>query len=127
MSTRAVYTFKDSDNTFHIYKHSDGYPEGAATFIKKSVALAWPLPRFEASEFSAAFVAANKERGGDIYLTGGYDDHGDLDYRYEITFKENHIYVKAFNHYGEGFDEKSYTEIFNGTLENFEKNCKFIE
>lgn len=124
MSTRAVYTFKDSDNTFHVYKHCDGYPEGAAIFIKKAVALAWPLPRFEASEFSAAFVAANKERGGDIYLTGGYDDHGDLDYRYEITFKDNQIHVQAFTHtIGAGKLNRS---IFQGTLEKFEKECETI-
>lgn len=30
MSTRAVYTFKDDHKKFSIYKHHDGYPEGAA-------------------------------------------------------------------------------------------------
>jgi hypothetical protein len=43
-----------------IYKHSDGYPEGAVCWITRALEFAWPLPRFEADEFAAAFVAANK-------------------------------------------------------------------
>lgn len=61
MSTRAVYTFKDSDGSaFHVYKHHDGYPTGAAQWLIAAKALAWPLPRYEADDFAAAFVAANK-------------------------------------------------------------------
>jgi len=62
MSTRAMYTFIDpeSKETHHVYKHYDGYPKGAARWIKAALAYAWPLPRFEADEFAAAFVAANK-------------------------------------------------------------------
>jgi hypothetical protein len=60
MSTRAVYTFSDSDGTYHVYKHSDGYPTGAAQAIEATLECAWTLPRFEADEFAAAFVAANK-------------------------------------------------------------------
>ena len=26
MSTRAIYTFCDSDDEVHVYKHHDGYP-----------------------------------------------------------------------------------------------------
>ena len=84
MSTRACYTFIDSDNTFHVYKHHDGYPSGAAEFIKLAIAKAWKLPRFEAADFGAAFVAANKDGGGGVYLTSHYRNHGDLEYRYEI-------------------------------------------
>ena len=62
MSTRAVYTFRDARNDFHIYKHCDGYPSGAAEWIRLALDFAWDLPRFEASEFSAAFVAANKHK-----------------------------------------------------------------
>jgi hypothetical protein len=42
-----------------VYKHSDGYPDGAVCWITKALEHAWPLPRFEADEFAAAFVAAN--------------------------------------------------------------------
>ena len=34
MSTRAVYTFIDEHETYHVYKHHDGYPEGAAELIE---------------------------------------------------------------------------------------------
>lgn len=60
MSTRAVYSFKDSDGTYHVYKHHDGYPTGAAQWLARAQTLAWQLPRYEADEFAAAFVAANK-------------------------------------------------------------------
>ena len=43
-----------------VYEHSDGYPDGAVCWITKTLEHAWPLPRFEADEFAAAFVAANK-------------------------------------------------------------------
>lgn len=60
MSTRAMYTFKDKDTTVHVYKHYDGYPSGAAQWIAAALDYAWQLPRFEADDFAAAFVAANK-------------------------------------------------------------------
>ena len=60
MSTRAIYTFKDDASTIHVYKHHDGYPEGAAQHLESAKAYAWALPRFEADEFAGAFVAACK-------------------------------------------------------------------
>jgi hypothetical protein len=97
MSTRAVYTFIDEHNKFHVYKHWDNYPEGAHTFIKKAKELAWELPRFEASEFGAAFIAANKSEGGGVYLTKGWKYHGDLSYRYEIRQVGDKLEVRTFN------------------------------
>jgi hypothetical protein len=64
MSTRACYRFIDPDTSdpevVTVYKHSDGYPDGAVCWITKALEHAWPLPRFEADEFATAFVAANK-------------------------------------------------------------------
>jgi hypothetical protein len=64
MSTRACYRFIDPDpanpEVVTVYKHSDGYPEGAVCWITRALDHAWRLPRFEADEFAAAFVAANK-------------------------------------------------------------------
>ena len=60
MSTRAIYTFYDSANEVHVYKHHDGYPYtgglhngetfegGGLVWIKDAKAFAWDLPRFEA-------------------------------------------------------------------------------
>lgn len=61
MSTRGFYTFKDTDGaSYHVYKHSDNYPTGAADALDSALLMSWRLPRFEADEFAAAFVAANK-------------------------------------------------------------------
>ncbi len=63
MSTRALYTFRDNDGEYHVYKHHDGYPSGAIEAILNSLMFAWNPPRFEADEFAAAFVAGNKSHG----------------------------------------------------------------
>lgn len=63
MSTRALYTFKghDGDADWNVYKHSDGYPSGAAETLAVAQAwFAWKLPRYESDEFACAFIAAAK-------------------------------------------------------------------
>lgn len=117
MSTRALYTFIDGSSTFHVYKHYDGYPNGAIEFIKAAIEYAWEFPRFEAGDFGAAFVKANKDNGGGVYLSLG--KHGDLSYRYEIRYNQEkqQLEIKAFN-------EDENKSIFEGTLTEFEK---FVE
>src|SRR5271166_6263079 len=71
MSTRACYRFipengpNDWPGVVTVYKHHDGYPSGAAAAIEAALPYAWPLPRYEADEFAAAFVAANKKSAAD--------------------------------------------------------------
>lgn len=97
MGTRAVITFIDEDNTFHVYKHWDGYPGHILSCIENAKPFAWELPRFEADEFAAAFIAANKVKGGgDIRLTHSYGDHCDLEYRYEVRVVEGQLDVRVF-------------------------------
>jgi hypothetical protein len=123
MGTRAVYTFKDGDKRFHVYKHWDGYPGGAAFFFMNALPYAWGGTRFEADEFAAAFIAGNKkEGGGDIYLTKGPNYHGDLEYVYEL-YQNNlgGIMIKAYH--ASWDDAKSRTvktELFKGSL------CAFV-
>ena len=112
MGTRAVYTFIDQGNRHSVYKHYDGYPRWGCQFIANTLPLAWPLPRFEADEFAAAFVAANKKQAGDIRLTTGPEAHGDLAYRYEIRCPGGRIHVRI---YGCAHDDQP---IFEGTLED---------
>ena len=80
MSTRALYTFKDTDGgTFTVFKHWDGYPSGAYQFIQKALAYAWELPRFEADDIGAAFIAGNKPKGGgDLRLINDATTNGDV-------------------------------------------------
>lgn len=110
MGTRAVYTFIDEDDRHSVYKHWDGYPTWACRFIANALPLAWPLPRFEADEFAAAFVAANKKQAGDICLTTGPEVHGDLAYRYEIRCPDGRLHVRIYSCDGD-------QPIFEGSLE----------
>lgn len=118
MSTRAVYTFYDQAERFSVYKHFDGYPERAIPLINK--ACEHSRTRFEPGEFAAAFIAANKARGGDIALTIGQERHGDLDYVYEVTSRDRQLYIEAFAvSYGQadGKRRQERKALFSGTLE----------
>lgn len=98
MGTRAVFTFKDKDQSFSVYTQYDGYPEGAAEFLTRALPFAWQLPRFEPDEFAAAFIAANKRDEGCFRLTTGPDAHSDLAYEYEIfQAKNKQMIIKTSN------------------------------
>lgn len=84
MGTRAVYTFKSHGEAFAVYKHWDNDPLCASQFISQACLKAWDLPRFEADEFAAAFVAANKEKQGDVRLIKSARQCGDAAYFYEV-------------------------------------------
>ena len=94
MGTRAIYIFEDEHEEVHVYKHYDNYPLGAVDFIENAKEYAWELPRFEADEFAAAFVAANKNRkGGEVRLVNArFKDREEMleanhwcDYHYVIS------------------------------------------
>jgi len=84
MSTRAVYTFKGFGGTYHIYKHYDGYPSGAAEFLSKALDQAWGLPRYEPDEFAAAFVAANKTGPGGVRIMNKRTQASDVEFGYTV-------------------------------------------
>lgn len=119
MSTRAVYTFQDDHGSFDIYKHHDGYPSGALQWVAKALGNAANISNFEACEFAAAFVAANKSGHGGVYLSTGWANHGDLEYRYVITCAANTLVVTCY-------DMPENTLVFSGTLaewDNFFVEC----
>lgn len=64
MGTKAIIRFEDEDTRAWVYQQYDGYPSGVQSCITKALAYAWTLPRFEADEFAAAYLAANKKEGG---------------------------------------------------------------
>ena len=124
MGTRAVYIFNDKEQAFSVYGHWDGYPEHAAANLIKTLEYAWPLPRFEASDFAAAFIAGNKkEGGGDVYFTKGPNAHGDLEYIYELhQNKLGGLMIRAFH--ADWDDDKKKTtkkKFFDGSL------CRFVD
>ena len=114
MGTRAVYTFIGKDDRHSVYKHWDGYPRLACQFIANALKLAWPLPRFDADEFAAAFVAANKHQAGDVRLTTGPETHGDLSFAYEIRCPAGRLHV-CIHQAGCAHP------LFEGTLEDAQK------
>ena len=120
MGTRAVYTFIDEEDCISVYKQWDGCPRWACRFIASALPLAWPLPRFEADEFAAAFVAANKKEAGDIRLTAGPKTHGDLSYSYEILCRDGRLHVRIFKvgYSGPGFRHAEYQPLFEGGLDD---------
>jgi hypothetical protein len=105
MSTRGLYSFIDSENTrLNVFKHWDNYPEGAYPFIQKALALAWDLPRFEADEFGAAFIAANKKGGGDLRLLNEASTNGDIlgiEYHYFITSEGEQLKITTKDLYND--------------------------
>jgi len=129
MSTRALYTFSDEMGEFHVYKHCDGYPEGAREFISLAMEYAWPLPRFEADEFAAAFVAANKSydgkpsHGGIRLMKSGHWKEistSDIEFHYTVSLKNKQLHVQANSvHHDYATDVWSVVPIFEGTLDKF--------
>ena len=91
MSTRGVFTFSGDGEEYHVYVHHDCYPEGAAAHLSKALEsnMVWQLPRFEASEFAAGFVAATKTQPGGVTLMVDRDDYSDTQYCYMVYFNKN--------------------------------------
>jgi hypothetical protein len=128
MSTRAVYTFIDQrakpKDFINIYKHHDGDPSGAFESIKAALPHAWALPRFEADDFAAAFVAGNKSVSGGgvrVFPTGPQKNicksASDIGYRYEIRCVDKKLHITAFNtNYLETPEEKKF---YDGNFEQF--------
>lgn len=149
MSTRALYSFEDENGTFHVYKHHDGDPRGAAEAIVNALDHAWPLPRFEADEFAAAFVAGNKPHwrakiggiaelteqearkaaGGGVRMVMGDNwkeaASGDIEFHYTITMVNDALVVRADrvsyweDREGRGLNAWDTTEQFSGKLVAF--------
>lgn len=97
MSTRAVITFNDADGCrYSVYQHCDGSPDNVLSMLK-SVKNCWEFPRWEASDFSAAYVATHKNKGGGIRLSRGPTAHGDLDFSYEVSAGDSGMEMKTYN------------------------------
>jgi hypothetical protein len=128
MSTRAIYTFYDSDTEVHVYKHHDGYPynggvhngtayeAGGLVWINDAKAFAWDLPRFEADEFAASFVAANKSDGGGVRLIGDqkpWEYASDCDYWYKVACIDGdlHVTVLSVDWFGEVRDHRFANDV----------------
>ena len=98
MSTRATMTIADEHDSFDIYQHHDGYPDGPhglVRYIAMAQRLAWDLPRFEAADFAAAIIAVLKDRGGSTYLTKDAEAHSDRAFHYRIEPLREHYATRV--------------------------------
>ena len=130
MSTRACYTFSDQSGDVHVYKHHDGYPYckfnqgegGGLVWINDAKKFAWPLPRFEADEFAAAFVAANKGVNGDVRLINTpdpWDFSSDSEYWYKVScFYADELFVAVFSVNWWKPEDPSSELVMEGTLDS---------
>ena len=120
MSTRAVYTFHSvaspegatDRNPISIYKHHDGYPSGALSFLSNASLYCTDEVKFTTcsyvdtnsylddevepitvasvrDQFVLGFMMSNGN-GGHKYFTPSPEAHGDIEYAYNI-------YVEDFN------------------------------
>jgi hypothetical protein len=125
MSTPAVVTVTDRAQTFHLYLDACGDPRNVAVNLVNALDYAWPLPRFEAAEWTGAFIAALKrpkrlsssgaDQGGLVRLTSDWQPHQEIQFRYEVSTKDGALSVRAFRVSAGPTCE----QLFDGALEGF--------
>ncbi len=120
MATRATYQFtRNGDPSATVYKHHDGYPEGAVRWLTNTAVdlvchgeivsnnLRYSI---HPKTLVHAFMRANKKHGF-MEITPSYTDHADTEYHYVIT---PHFCVLIF---GKSDGEKYPSKLlFEGTL-----------
>lgn len=92
MGTRAVIEFKDENGTYSVYQHWDGDPKTVIENLKRT-RNRWSMPRFEADEYAAAYIATWKTNSGNIRISKGARAHGDLSYVYTVSHVEGARFV----------------------------------
>ena len=108
MSTRATYQIKTDLNHSTIYIHHDGYPSGAARYMRNAI----DLMRITNRPLFPSFIWANEK----AEMTESHECHGDTEYRYSLYGKEGAWWVTA---YERDFRDDSYNPIFDGRVERF--------
>ena len=89
MSTRATYTIKTPSTVTTYYIHHDGYPSGAAEYMKAAL-----FCKNQRGSYADMFLRSND--GAEH--TGGKDVHGDTEFHYDITEKDDgSITVEQFS------------------------------
>ena len=97
MSTRATVKIMDEQDTFWLYHHCDGYPEGVGKtlydYVQKNTHNAFKM----AENVATDLVKLPEDKYGNFEITGG--QHGDVEYTYEITVTNegfDHLSLKCF-------------------------------
>ena len=129
MSTRAIYTFKGFGETYHVFKHHDGYLSGAAVALENAIQLAWGAPRYEPDEFAAAFVSGNKQSPGGVRLAKSQTAFCDVEYAYVIEPDKKMPNVLKVTAYSTDFwgNKPKRKKIWSGPLSTFIVTAQKIE
>lgn len=102
MATRATYEFvSEWSPTTVIYKHHDGYPQGAAQWLKNV-------------RTAEDFIRKNDE----AEITTSHAVHGDTEYRYTVRALpagNSEIWVEH------RYDWRSWEIVFQGSAEEFQR------
>ena len=93
MSTRATIEFTDDNNTYYVYRHSDGFPEIVLADMRdaiKETRWRWSDPEVEllVTLFLAKDYDYKKNRLPNYMITSGF--HGDESYRYYCRWNYEH-------------------------------------
>ncbi len=118
MSTRAVYTFRESPPAAAIYIHSDGYLEGAATYFLSMLRVEDGSHWRQRGNLATRFLVANREHAE---LTTKATDHVDIEFHYVVKGEdpENAIVsAYAINDWELG-NEREETLVWQGTIKKF--------
>jgi len=119
MGTKAAIKFTDEHGAQAIvYTQYDGDPRGIQQKLQAAIksGLVWPLPRFEADEFAAGFIAANKKYSGGIRMLSTMSDLW-CDFMYIVNLNGNlgEVIIGHHNGYDE-LDRPEYVFGWSGSL-----------
>jgi len=128
MSTRAIYTFEDATEERHIFVHYDGYPRGAAKYFLQwlDAGVSWTIPRFEADEAAAGFVAAIKTGAGNVRIAGARFSYTDVEFGYRLFMRGDtlHVQCATTDYWGDAPAERV---IFDGPMDVFLDTAMEVE
>lgn len=98
MTAPAIISVTDAQGEWNVYLASDGTPLPALEGLRRALGKTWALPRFDAADFAAAYVAANKQSGGDMWFINratSWKTHcpPGIEWRYIVSVRHGNIHV----------------------------------
>jgi len=114
MSTRATYLFTNNSMAAEdicVYIHHDGYPTGAAEYLRKALFIA----KTDRRPILEAFIAANSR----AEITRSHQAHGDTEYRYTIDRKDVRVDERISSFTEQDGFQSYWKTIYSGSIDEF--------
>jgi len=121
MGTKAAIKFADEAGAYAIvYTQFDGDPKGIQRMLLRAIdeELVWRFPRFEADEFAAGFISANKKNEGGFRIMNTMSDLW-CDFVYVVNFNSDLGEIGVTVGHCKGHDEldrPEYVFMWDGRL-----------